>query len=106
MPVASAPGWLVAALRAAPPAPGRPAPQRRGFAYGLRGVVATVLDAKQGERNCVLYWASCRLAEMISDGQLDESDAVDILTRVGEAAGLGPGEVAATVASGLRLVSA
>jgi len=66
VPLASAPGWLVAALRAAPPAPGRPAPQRRGFAYGrLRGVVATVLDAKQAERNCVLYWASCRLAEMM-----------------------------------------
>jgi hypothetical protein len=107
VPLAFAPGWLVAALRAAPPALGRPAPQRPGFGYGrLRGVVATVLDAKEGERNCVLYWASCRLAEMISDGQLDESDAVDILTRAGEAAGLGSAEVAATVASGLRLVSA
>jgi hypothetical protein len=34
---------------------------------------------------------------MVSDGQLAEADAVDILTRAGEAAGLGSGEVAATV---------
>lgn len=107
LPIAPAPAWLVTALRATAPASVRPAPQRPGFTYGrLRGVVATVLDAKQGERNCVLYWASCRVAEMISDGQLAEAEAVDILTRAGEAAGLGPGEVAATVASGLRLVSA
>jgi hypothetical protein len=107
VPIAPAPAWLVAALRAAPPALNRPAPPRPGFAYGrLRAVVATVLDAKQGERNCVLYWASCRLAEMVSDGQLGEGEATEILTRAGEAAGLSPGEVAATVASGLRLVSA
>jgi hypothetical protein len=108
-PVAAAPSWLVAALRAVPSEPAsRPAqPRREGLAYGrLRGVVAAVLDAKQGERNCVLYWASCRLAEMVSDGHLDQGQAADILTRAGEAAGLGPGEVAATVASGLRLVSA
>lgn len=107
VPIAPAPGWLVAALRAAPPPADRPAAGRPGFAYGrLRGVVATVLDAREGERNCILYWASCRLAEMVHEGQLDQAAAVDILTRAGEAAGLGPGEVAATVASGLRLVTA
>jgi hypothetical protein len=107
VPVAPAPAWLVAALRTPVSAPSRGVSPGPGFAYGrLRAVVATVLDARVGERNSSLYWASCRLAEMISDGQLDERDVVDILTRAGEATGLGPGEVAATVASGLRLVRA
>jgi hypothetical protein len=105
-PVAAASDWLVAALRAAPAQAGQAERPAGSGGYGrVRAVVAAVLDARQGERNCVLYWASCRLGEMVSDGQLGEGEAAEILTRAGEAAGLGPGEVAATVASGLRIVS-
>jgi hypothetical protein len=103
-PVIPAPAWLVASLRAVPPgAVGRPAPLRReGSAYGrLRGVVAAVLDAKPGERNNTLFWAGCRCAEMVTAGHVDEAVVVDLLTRAGESAGLGPGEVQATIASAL-----
>jgi hypothetical protein len=64
--------------------------------------VATVLDAHVGERNNLLHWASCRTAEMIAAGQLDQATAIDVLARAGEAVGLGPGEVQATIASALR----
>jgi hypothetical protein len=109
VPVAPPPDWLVATLRTSQPEPpARPVmPQSQGHTYArLRGVMAAVLDAAEGERNCVLYWASCRVREMVSDGQLEEGPAADMLIRAGEAAGLGAGEVAATVASGLRLVNA
>jgi hypothetical protein len=110
VPVAAAPDWLVAALRTPPrpePSPNPATPQGEGLLYArLRGIVAAVVDAKQGERNNTLYWASCRLAELVSDGQIEQATAEDMLARAGEAAGLGSTEVEATVASGLGLVSA
>jgi Bifunctional DNA primase/polymerase, N-terminal len=110
VPVAAAPDWLVAALRT-PPRPGSPpdpaSPESEGPLYvRLRGIVAAVVDAKEGERNNTLYWASCRLAGLVRGGQIEQAAAEDMLTSAGEAAGLGSSEVEATVASGLGLVSA
>ena len=104
-PVAPAPGWLVSALLTSPAAAlgHHPGLWLHGSPDGrLRGLVATVVDAQVGERNNLLHWASCRAAEMITAGQLDRDAAVDVLARAGEAAGLGPGEVQATIASALR----
>ena len=108
VPVAPAPDWLVTALRTPRHVPAeRAAARATSSVHGrLRGVVAAVLDAKEGERNNTLFWATKRAAEMVEAGQLDQAIAVDALTRAGEAAGLGASEVAGTVASGLRLVSA
>jgi hypothetical protein len=102
--MAPAPGWLVYALGAAPAGRSRPGSgTRHGSAQGrLRGAVAAVLDAQPGERNNLLHWASCRAAEMIAAGELDRATAVGALTEAGEAVGLGPGEVQATIASALR----
>ncbi len=60
VPVAITPQWLVAALRSTPQPAAQLAPPRdEGLAYGrLRGVVAAILNAKEGKCNCVLYWAS------------------------------------------------
>jgi hypothetical protein len=106
--VVPAPGWLVAALRSAPPERTRPSLARhqdQGSSQGrLRGAVAAVLDAQPGERNNLLHWASCRAAEMIAAGHLDRNTAIDALTEAGEAVGLGPGEVQATIASALKAV--
>jgi len=76
-------------------------------AYGrLRGLVAAVLDAKPGERNNVLFWTACRAAELVAAGQVDEAAAAAALTMAGKSAGLGPGEVTATIASGMKGASA
>jgi hypothetical protein len=107
--MAPAPGWLVTALRSAAPGAAAPAGAgvRPGSVYGrLRGAVVAVLDAKPGERNNVLYWAACRAAEVVADGQVDQATAVDVLTQAGETAGLGAGEVQATIASAFRGVMA
>lgn len=101
-PVAPAPGWLVTALRS-PPARTRPDGVRHGSPQGrLRGAVGVVLAAVPGGRNNCLHWAACRAAEMIATGQLDQATAIDALTEAGEAVGLGPGEVQATIASALK----
>ena len=103
-PVVPVPDWLAGALLTPPAtALGHSGLSLHGSPDArLRGLVETVLEARLGERNNVLHWASCRAAEMIAAGQLDRAVAVDVLARAGEAAGLGPGEVAATIASALR----
>ena len=103
-PVVPAPDWLVGALLTPPAtALGQSGLRLHGSPAGrLRGLVATVLDAKEGERNNLLHWASCRVAEMIAAGQLDRDAAVDVLARAGEAVGLAAAEVEATIASALR----
>jgi hypothetical protein len=102
-PPAAAPGWLIAALRSAPPGRSRPGADGGGTPQArLRGAVGFVLAAVPGERNNRLHWAACRAAEMIAARQLDQAAAIDALTQAGEAVGLGPGEVSATIASALR----
>jgi bifunctional DNA primase/polymerase-like protein len=104
-PVAPAPEWLVAALRPAQAvgANGQHRGQAGASTYGrLRGVVITVLNAAPGERNNTLYWSARRAAEMVAAGEVDQHDAIDVLTQAGEAIGLGSGEVEATIASALR----
>lgn len=73
--------------------------------YGrLRGLVALVLDAKPRDRNGPLFWAACRAAELVADGQVERTTAEDLLVDAALRAGLRGGEAEArrTVASGLR----
>ena len=68
----------------------------------LDGLIATVLDAVQGERNNALHWAGCRAAEMVSAGHLTEDQVHDTLARAAACAGLDDGEAYRTIASALR----
>jgi uncharacterized protein YidB (DUF937 family) len=80
---------------------------REGSAFGrLRGALAVVLSAKEGQRNNCLHWAACRAAEMIAAGDVSESAAEDALTRAAQEAGLEPGEIRTTIASAFRRVMA
>lgn len=100
------PGWI-ADLLDPPQRPELP-PARPDVRPGdrvatrLDGLIATVLDAHQGERNNVLHWAACRATEMVSAGQLTEDQIHDSLGRAAACAGLDDGEASRTIASGLR----
>jgi hypothetical protein len=107
VPVVPAPAWLVAALRPASPVrfaqPARQEWAEGGSARGrLRGLVAVVLDARPGNRNERLFWATTKVREMVAAGEVDKRTAVSVLTEAGESTGLGSGEVAATIDSGMR----
>jgi len=78
------------------PATGDGHPGRR-----LAGLVQTVMDACEGDRNSKLHWAACRGAEMIAAG-VNGGTIVDALQLAGEVVGLPCAEVVATVRSGLR----
>ena len=106
-PPAILPPWLAELATAPQRTPAAPQPVREGSAFGrLRGALAVVLSAEQGERNNCLHWAACRAAEMIAAGQVSESAAGAALTRAALEAGLEAGEAERTIASAFRRVMA
>lgn len=68
----------------------------------LDGLIATVLDARPGERNNTLHWAAHRAAEMIAAGQVTEDQVHDSLSQAAVCTGLDHGEAHRTIASALR----
>jgi hypothetical protein len=65
----------------------------------LGGIVRTVAEAQQGNRNRALFWAVCRVAEHA--GALDATGALAELRRAATQAGLGELEIERTIRSGL-----
>lgn len=95
------------ALAGTPRQPVTAGTPRQPYASGslrprLRGVLAVVLGASEGDRNAALYWAGCRCAEMIADGAIDTATAAGVLEQAGARAGLGRREVMDTIGSALN----
>lgn len=98
--VAPVPRWMKAMVQGARPMSsgpvGRLTPSRAvALMAGLYRVVA---EAREGERNGLLYWATRRVAEH----GIDRDAAVSILLTAALSAGLAEHEARATIASGLR----
>lgn len=68
----------------------------------IMGILKAVLQADEGTRNKLLFWAACRFAEMIRAGLIAYELAEALLERAGEALGLSAREIRSTIASGLR----
>lgn len=112
------PGWIADLLDPLDPLRRGDADHRRGGEPGhqvggelhhgdrvaarLDGLIATVLDAVEGERNNTLHWAACRAAEMVSAGKLTEDQAYDTLAHAAGCAGLNASEAYRTITSALR----
>lgn len=70
------------------------------------GLLAAVMDAPTGRRNDVLHWAAFHAGQMVSAGEITETQAVDGLTQAGARAGLSHSEMVGngekgTIGSGL-----
>jgi hypothetical protein len=65
----------------------------------VAGLLRALERAPEGQRNAVLYWAGCRLAEMVEEGA--PASWAEVLHRAGVAIGLAPAEVRDTLASAL-----
>lgn len=112
LPVAAAPGWLLAPLQRPPTGqvPGSCLQRWRSGALLVRaaGVLAFLLAAPEGQRNGRLFWASCRFGDMVAQGLLTELEAVEVLRDAGRGLGLTDAEMlgaqgnAGTIWSGLR----
>ena len=110
LPAAPVPGWLIEALNpppvpswlshTLPRSPSSAPPDKR-----LEGIIITVAQAREGERNQVTFWGACRIAEMVSTRELDASEArhaLGLLTEAAMRSGLPLFEIRRTIASALR----
>ena len=68
-------------------------------AGGSLGVVAT---SPEGQRNSVLFWASCRAGDAVREGKADEDFVIDVLLEAATRAGLPQLEAARTIKSEMR----
>lgn len=92
-----------------------PAPERVGTSRPIavddealrnqvKGLILAVLRAKEGNRNKLLFWVACRLAEMVRTDLLALDVAEMLLDEAGTRAGLSQREVRGTAISGLRTI--
>ena len=106
------PPWL-AGLAGPPPAPATATSTGHHGAHAqarLAGILSRLSAARRGERNHLLYWASLRTGELVTDGDLDARTAIQALTSAATQIGLasedGPRAVAATIRSGFHRAGA
>jgi hypothetical protein len=115
--VQSFPEWMMPLVTAIPVPKVIPAPSVSRRAIAARGddlrptlnrslgIVGAVLDAKEGERNRLLFWATCRAREMIVADELDHAAGVQVLEALRDAAaevGLSQREIDRTITSAMR----
>jgi hypothetical protein len=83
-------------FHAAPRPPGRPGAR-------LDGLCRTVEGATPGTRNATLYWAACRLGEMVASGEVKSPNvAWRALVHAAAKTGLSADEIALTVRSAMQ----
>jgi hypothetical protein len=104
-PLADIPDWLIEALT--PPKPeAMPAAQRpktpSAAKAKIEGIVGTVATAREGQRNSLVYWGACRLAELVKQAVITQADAIALAIEAARQAGLSPKEAQRTVASAFR----
>ena len=101
------PAWLLDALFWKPPP--KPAGSAKNTEHpdkGIDGALRLVKRAAQGERNKVLHWSACRLAERAASGQIGQTEAQERLLGAAREAGLPEIEARKTIASAFRKVAA
>jgi len=104
-PLADLPDWLVEALT--PPKPGaRPAVARpktpEAAKAKIEAIVGAVAAAQEGQRNSLVYWGGCRLAELVKQAVIAHGDAIALAIEAARQAGLSPKEAQRTIASAFR----
>ncbi|MEU8182976.1 bifunctional DNA primase/polymerase [Micromonospora sp. NPDC049047] len=103
------PAWMAGLLAPAPRPAHRPAlvalpADRRGayLAAAIRRQVDHLTAAPEGQRNHALFASAVALGQLVAGGALTTADVSAVLEPVALSLGLSAGEVARTIASGLR----
>jgi Bifunctional DNA primase/polymerase, N-terminal len=68
----------------------------------IEGIVGAVAAARPGERNSLLHWGACRLAELVGESVLDRDHAFDLAIEAARHAGLSQDEAKRTIKSAFR----
>jgi hypothetical protein len=118
-PIAPWPEWITAKLSRSsnepqrilvPPdvrrlLPARESHDLRATLHCVQGLVRAAIDAREGERNQVLFWAVCRARDMFVAGELDHPSGMATLEALRRAAlriGLPAREAERTITSAMR----
>lgn len=101
-PPASWPAWLLADIAPKPAPEPRVSRQRSIGSAALDGILRLLSNAREGERNGMLFWCACRLAER----RTRPSDIEALLLPITAAIGLSDHEARATIRSATRRVAA
>jgi hypothetical protein len=108
--LAEVPDWVLDALALAPtnvipfPTPARKFSANDSDAR-VQGLVATVANAREGERNSLLFWAAMRIYDMLAGREIDRIAGANALATLAQAAfqtGLARTEIMRTIASAAR----
>ena len=108
--LAEVPDWVLKALAPPPtniiPFPRPARTSRTGDSDArVQGLVASVANAREGERNSLLFWAAMRVYDMLAGHEIDRLVGANALAALAEAAsrtGLPPIEIRRTIASASR----
>jgi hypothetical protein len=99
------PLWLLPSMMSKPVAPPRPYPRQtfenKSMERQIEGLVKTVANAPEGERNSITYWAACRAGELVAAGQMGAGLAIEIIAEAAVRAGLPNFEAKKTAESGV-----
>ncbi|MGC5288970.1 bifunctional DNA primase/polymerase [Micromonospora sp. DT231] len=103
------PAWVAGLLAPVPRPAHRPPPvalppDRRGayLAAAIRRQVAHLTATPEGQRNHALFASAVALGQLVAGGALTDADVSAVLEPAALSLGLPAGEVARTIASGLR----
>jgi hypothetical protein len=101
--IAPVPGWILRALHRDEV---RPQIDRTvdldAVPSKIAGIVRAVCDAREGERNKLVFWGACRLRELAEQQAIPHSEAFAIALEAARRTGLSYAEVLKTVRSGFR----
>jgi hypothetical protein len=101
--LAPVPDWIVRQLH--PPSP--PSPVSNFSAcpaeHRLRALVRMILSAEKGTRNGRIFWAACRMAEMVRDGELGYGAATQLVVDAAAHVGIPANEAVPSVRSAFRI---
>ena len=102
-PLADVPEWMIAGLTPPkPPAPAQRPVTTESALNKIEGIVGAIAAAREGERNSLVFWGACRLAELVRQSVLAQRDAVALAIEAAKQAGLPQSEAQRTVTSAFR----
>jgi Bifunctional DNA primase/polymerase, N-terminal len=100
------PAWIIEALHAEPKVvpyrPRRSLHTSEDVRHKLHGIIRSIALAHEGQRNQLCFWGACRLAEMVANGALTRSDAIEVAIEAASRAGLPRNEARRTAESAFR----
>jgi hypothetical protein len=107
--LADVPDWILARLNPEPPAivrqPSHRLSTHAAQSKAILGIIGAIAAAAKGERNSLLYWGACRLAELVHEGVLSQNEAFDLAIEAGGQAGLPDIEARRTVKSAFKVAA-